>query len=186
MVHIQFRSGHCSKADQGTVARWRWSRHGHWPCSTGGAWDGTAHAALADRIRLILDGRIATPELACRRSAESFAAQLGVSRTTVTAARTPNCATPGISSLRGSGSVDPLAASRADHDRAAARHHRLQQGRPAPRPRCSGRAMGGQQLPRHLGDPVSVSIRSGRRGSSNVLAQRFTDRGLPANPDPSW
>src|SRR5882757_7613868 len=68
---------------------------------------GTAYAALADRIRLlVLDGRVAP---GTRLPAErELAAQLGVSRTTVTAAYAELRDAGYLLSVRGSGSVAQL------------------------------------------------------------------------------
>src|SRR6188768_1820065 len=70
---------------------------------------GVAYTALADRIRLlILDGRIAT---GTRLPAErELAAQLGVSRTTVTAAYAALRDSGYLLSVRGSGSIAQLPA----------------------------------------------------------------------------
>ncbi len=68
---------------------------------------GTAYAALADRIRLlVLDGRVAS---GTRLPAErELAAQLGVSRTTVTAGYAELREAGYLESTRGSGSVARL------------------------------------------------------------------------------
>src|SRR5664279_1188063 len=68
---------------------------------------GVAYAALADRIRLlILDGRVSA---GTRLPAErELAAQLGVSRTTVTAAYAELRDAGYLQSVRGSGSVAQL------------------------------------------------------------------------------
>jgi DNA-binding transcriptional MocR family regulator len=142
---------------------------------------GTAYAALADRIRLlVLDGRIAT---GTRLPAErELAAQLGVSRTTVTAAYAELRDAGYLESLRGSGSVARLP------------HHAPTTIEPQPdfidfskaslpaAPQVLEAAQwAANELPRHLGDPVFDPIGSPRLTAA--LAQRYTDRGLPTDPD---
>src|SRR5690606_4047068 len=136
--------------------------------------------ALADRIRLlILDGRIAT---GTRLPAErELAAQLGVSRTTVTAAYAELRAAGYLESLRGSGSVARLP------------YHAPTTFEPQPdfidfskatlpaAPQVVEAAQwAAEQLRRHLGDPVFDPI--GSPLLTEALAQRFTDRGLPTEP----
>lgn len=141
-----------------------------------------AYEALADRIRLlILDGRIAP---GTRLPAErDLAAQLGVSRTTVTAAYADLRERDFLSSLRGSGSVA-----------------RQPRGVPAPTevaspgfldfskasmpalPALAAAAMAAaEQLPSYFGssgfDPVGIPV------LREAIAERYAARGLPTTPD---
>lgn len=142
---------------------------------------GVAYAALAGRIRLlILDGRIAT---GTRLPAErELATQLGVSRTTVTAAYSELRDAGYLESLRGSGSVArmPYHAPTTfepqpdfiDFSKASL---------PAAPQVLEAAEWAAAELPRHLGDPVFDPIGSLRL--TTALAQRYTDRGLPTDPD---
>lgn len=143
---------------------------------------GVAYAALADRIRLlILDGRVAS---ATRLPAErELAAQLGVSRTTVTAAYAELRATGHLVSTRGSGSVAQLPhrppvstegffPEYLDFSKAAM---------PAI-PQIAGAArLAAEQLPAYLGDtgfdPYGQAI------LREAIADRYAQRGLPTSPD---
>ena len=143
---------------------------------------GIAYTALADRIRLlILDGRVAPgTRLAAERE---LAAQLGVSRTTVTAAYAELREAGFLLSIRGSGSIaqlplrapmftDPQPAEYLDFSKATM---------PAiPEVAPAARAAA-EQLPRFLGesgfDPVGLPV------LREALAEQYTRRGLPTTPD---
>lgn len=141
-----------------------------------------AYAALADRIRLlILDGRV---PVGARIPAErDLAAQLGVSRTTVTAAYNELREAGYLASVRGSGSIarlpdrapvslDPLAAGYLDFTKAAM-------------PAIPGIADAAQRaiadLPAYLGDtgfdPIGLPV------LREAIARRYRRRGLPTDPD---
>ena len=143
---------------------------------------GVAYAALADRIRLlILDGRIAP---STRLPAErELAAQLGVSRTTVTAAYAELRDAGYLSSVRGSGSLaqlpirspllpDPVRGDMLDFSKAAL---------PAIPQVLSAAQLAAQQLPQYIGesgfDPVGLPV------LREALAARYTARGLPTTAD---
>lgn len=141
-----------------------------------------AYAALADRIRLlILDGRV---PIGARIPAErDLAAQLGISRTTVTAAYSELREAGYLTSVRGSGSIarlpgrapvsiDPLAAGYLDFTKAAM-------------PAIPGIADAAHKaiadLPAYLGDtgfdPIGLPV------LREAIAQRYRQRGLPTGPD---
>lgn len=143
---------------------------------------GVAYAALADRIRLlILDGRIAP---STRLPAErELAAQLGVSRTTVTAAYAELRDAGYLSSVRGSGSLaqlpirspllpDPVRGDLLDFSKAAL---------PAIPQVLAAATLAAEQLPRYIGesgfDPVGLPV------LREALAARYTARGLPTTAD---
>ena len=143
---------------------------------------GTAYAALADRIRLlVLDGRVAP---GTRLPAErELAAQLGVSRTTVTAAYAELRDAGYLLSLRGSGSVtqlpfrsavmpDPQHSEYLDFSKATM---------PAIPGVVAAAQLAAEQLPAYLGesgfDPVGLPA------LREALAERYTRRGLPTTPD---
>lgn len=143
---------------------------------------GVAYAALADRIRLlVLDGRIAP---GTRLPAErELASQLGVSRTTVTAAYSELRDAGYLQSLRGSGSVarlpfrapsvaEPTVPGYLDFSKATM---------PALPAVVAAAQEAVEQLPSCLGesgfDPVGLPV------LREALAQRYTWRGLPTDPD---
>jgi DNA-binding transcriptional MocR family regulator len=141
-----------------------------------------AYLALADRIRLlILDGRI---PLGTRIPAErDLAAQLEVSRTTVTAAYGELRDAGYLDSVRGSGSI-----ARLPH-RAPAVLDSTQSGYldfskaalPAIPALVDAARQAAAELPAHLGDsgfdPIGVtSVRA-------AIADRYTARGLPTQPE---
>lgn len=142
---------------------------------------GVAYAALADRIRLlILDGRIGS---GTRLPAErELAAQLGVSRTTVTAAYAALRDAGFLSSLRGSGSVAQLPFTAVP---AIEPGHGLLDFSKATMPAIPGvvaaAQLAAEQLPAYLGDsgfdPVGIPA------LREALADRFTARGLATTPD---
>lgn len=143
---------------------------------------GVAYAALADRIRLlILDGRISP---STRLPAErELAAQLGVSRTTVTAAYAELRDAGYLSSVRGSGSLaqlpirspllpDPVRGDLLDFSKAAL---------PAIPQVLAAATLAAEQLPRYIGesgfDPIGLPV------LREALAARYTARGLPTTAD---
>jgi len=143
---------------------------------------GPAYAALADRIRLlILDGRIA---LGTRLPAErELAAQLAISRTTVSAAYGDLRESGHLDSVRGSGSVarlpsrggvvpDVLVTDQLDFSKAVLPSH------PAVA-EAAQRAV--SALPSFLGesgfDPVGIRV------ARQAIAERYTARGLPTDAD---
>lgn len=141
-----------------------------------------AYVALADRIRLlIIDGRI---PLGTRIAAErDLAAQLGISRTTVSASYAELREAGYLDSLRGSGSVarlphrapvsiDNLSAGYLDFSKAAL---------PAIPAIAEAARSAALELPAHLGesgfDPIGVpALRA-------AIADRYTARGLPTEPE---
>jgi DNA-binding transcriptional MocR family regulator len=142
---------------------------------------GVAYAALADRIRLlILDGRIGS---GTRLPAErELAAQLEVSRTTVTAAYAELRDVGYLTSVRGSGSMaqlpfrapGPLESQPGYLDFSKATM-------PAIPGVVAAARLAAEQLPGYLGesgfDPVGLPI------LREALADRYTARGLPTSPD---
>ncbi len=142
---------------------------------------GVAYAALADRIRLlILDGRVGS---GTRLPAErELATQLGVSRTTVTAAYAELRDAGYLSSVRGSGSVAQLP-HRAPVstepqsgfiDFSKATMPAVAEVLPAAR-------LAAEQLPAYLGesgfDPMGLLV------LREAIADRYAARGLPTTPD---
>jgi DNA-binding transcriptional MocR family regulator len=141
-----------------------------------------AYSALADRIRLlVLDGRI---PLGTRIPAErDLAAQLGVSRTTVTAAYAELRNAAYLSSTRGSGSVArlPHPGLRAVEESQAGLLDLSKATLPAIPRIADAAVLAAQQLPAYLGnsgfDPVgTLTLRQ-------AVAARFTARGLPTDAD---
>jgi DNA-binding transcriptional MocR family regulator len=143
---------------------------------------GPAYAALADRVRLlILDGRIA---LGTRLPAErELAAQLGLSRTTVSAAYADLRDSGHLESIRGSGSIarlpraagyvhDVLATDQLDFSKATLPSH------PAVAD-AAQRAVA--TLPTFLGESGFDTV--GLRVTRQAIADRYTARGLPTDPD---
>jgi DNA-binding transcriptional MocR family regulator len=141
-----------------------------------------AYVALADRIRLlILDGRI---PLGTRIPAErDLAAQLGISRTTVSASYSELREAGYLDSLRGSGSVarlphrapiafDTTLAGYLDFSKAAL---------PAIPAIAEAARRAAAELPAHLGDSGFDPI--GTSSLRAALARRYTHRGLPTEPE---
>lgn len=141
-----------------------------------------AYVALADRIRLlIIDGRI---PLGTRIPAErDLAAQLGVSRTTVTAAYGELREAGYLDSLRGSGSVarlphrapisiDNASTGYLDFSKAAL---------PAVPAVAEAARRAAAELPAYLGDSGFDPI--GIPGLRAAIADRYTARGLPTEPE---
>lgn len=141
-----------------------------------------AYVALADRVRLlVLDGRI---PLGTRLPAErELAAQLGVSRTTVTAAYSELRDAGYLSSTRGSGSVArlPHATSRTLQDVAPGVLDLTKAMLPAIPQLAAAALRGAEALPGYLGlsgfDPVGLPI------LREAIARRYTARGLPTDAD---
>jgi len=141
-----------------------------------------AYVALADRIRLlIIDGRI---PLGTRIPAErDLAAQLGISRTTVSASYAELREAGYLDSIRGSGSVarlphrapvamDNSSAGYLDFSKAAL---------PAIPAIAEAARRAAAELPGYLGesgfDPIgTVALRT-------AIAERYTARGLPTEPE---
>ena len=141
-----------------------------------------AYVALADRIRLlILDGRI---PLGTRIPAErDLAAQLGISRTTVSASYAELREAGFLDSLRGSGSVarlphrapialDTSSAGYLDFSKAAL---------PAIPAVAEAARAAAAELPAHLGDDGFDLI--GIISLRQALADRYTARGLATEPE---
>jgi DNA-binding transcriptional MocR family regulator len=141
-----------------------------------------AYAALADRIRLlILDGRI---PLGTRIPAErDLAAQLGVSRTTVTATYGELRDGGYLDSVRGSGSVARLPA-RAPISTDSAQSGYLDFSKaalPAIPLVAEAAQRAALELPAYLGDsgfdPIGLTV------LRVAIADRYTARGLPTEPE---
>jgi DNA-binding transcriptional MocR family regulator len=151
---------------------------GDWRASVAGA----AYLALAERIRLlVLDGRIA---LGTRLPAErELAAALDLSRTTVTGAYSALRDAGFLSSTRGSGSVARLPHS-APRPPEETRADVLDFSK-ATLPSYPGLAAAAERatglLPAYLGtggfDTVGLPV------LREAIADRYTARGLPTNPD---
>lgn len=142
----------------------------------------SAYNALADRVRLlVLDGRI---PLGTRIPAErELAAQLGISRTTVTAAYAELREAGYLTSIRGSGSVaklPPRAAAMLDTDQAG--YLDFTKASMAALPglgEAAARAVA--ELPAHLGGIGFTPV--GLPELRDAIARRYTERGLPTDPD---
>jgi DNA-binding transcriptional MocR family regulator len=150
-----------------------------------GSWrssPGPAYLALADRVRLlVLDGRLA---LGVRLPAErELAAQLDLSRTTVTAAYAQLRESGYLDSVRGSGSVVRLP-SRSEAEAPPLETDLIDLSKatlPAV-PRVADAAVrAAALLPSFLGDSGFDTV--GQRVLRRALAERFTARGLPTDPD---
>jgi len=149
-----------------------------------GPWrtDAPAYQALADRVRLlVLDGRLA---LGTRLPAErELASHLGLSRTTVTAAYAQLRESGHLDSVRGSGSVVRLP-SRAEADAPPLETDLIDLSKATlpPVPQVADAAVrAAALLPSFLGDSGFDTI--GQRFLRRALADRFTARGLPTDPD---
>jgi DNA-binding transcriptional MocR family regulator len=149
-----------------------------------GSWrtGGPAYLALADRVRLlVLDGRLA---LGARLPAErELASHLSLSRTTVTAAYAQLRETGYLDSIRGSGSVVRLP-SRADAEAPPLETDMIDLSKATlpPVPQVADAAVrAAAVLPSFLGDSGFDVV--GQRMLRRALADRFTARGLPTDPD---
>ncbi len=142
---------------------------------------GAAYAALADRIRLlVLDGRIAT---GTRLPAErELAAQLGISRTTVTAAYAELRESGYLQSLRGSGSVAQLPLRSFAPVEPQPESLDFSKATMPAVPQVLGAAQWAvEQLPAYLGESGFDPI--GQLVLRTALADRYTARGLPTTPE---
>jgi DNA-binding transcriptional MocR family regulator len=142
---------------------------------------GAAYQALADRIRLlVLDGRIAT---GTRLPAErELAAQLGVSRTTVTASYGELRESGYLQSLRGSGSVAQLPLRPvAPLDPQSDLLDFSKATMPAVQQVLTAAQWAAEQLPSYLGESGFDPI--GQLGLRTAIADRYTARGLPTTPE---
>ncbi len=141
-----------------------------------------AYAALAARVRLlVLDGRI---PLGTRIPAErDLAAQLGVSRTTVSAAYAQLRDAGYLDSIRGSGSVARLPArAPVSIDVPDSGYLDLSKAAlPASSLIPDAAAWAAQELPAYLGDsgfdPIGLPV------LRQAIADRYAARGLPTDPD---
>lgn len=137
-----------------------------------------AYEALADSIRVLsLDGRLAArTALPAERE---LAAALHVSRTTVAAAYRSLRESGHIESVRGSGSVTlPLGRSDPGHRASGPETIDLQQASPPAWPGLAG------VIAEVAGDAASLISRNGydivgRTGLRELLAARYTERGIP-------
>lgn len=149
-----------------------------------GSWrtDGAAYLALADRVRLlVLDGRL---PLGVRLPAErELASHLGLSRTTVTAAYAQLRDTGYLDSVRGSGSVVRLP-TRTDAEATPIETDLIDLSKASlpPVPQIAdAAARAAALLPTFLGDSGFDVV--GQRMLRRALADRYTARGLPTDPD---
>jgi DNA-binding transcriptional MocR family regulator len=149
-----------------------------------GSWrtGGPAYHALADRVRLlVLDGRLA---LGARLPAErELASHLSLSRTTVTAAYAQLRETGYLDSIRGSGSVVRLP-SRAEAEAPPLETDMIDLSKATlpPVPQVADAAVrAAALLPSFLHDSGFDVV--GQRMLRRALADRFTARGLPTDPD---
>jgi DNA-binding transcriptional MocR family regulator len=143
---------------------------------------GPAYSLLADRIRLlVLDGRIA---LGTRLPAErELAAQLGLSRTTVSAAYGALRETGYLTSVRGSGSVArmPLAGPLAPDPQQTELLDFSKATLPASPAVAHAAETAAAQLPAYLGESGFDAL--GLRVLREALARRYTERGLPTDAE---
>ncbi|MEO7126716.1 MAG: PLP-dependent aminotransferase family protein [Nakamurella sp.] len=141
-----------------------------------------AYGALAERIRLlVLDGRI---PCGARLPAErDFAAQLGVSRTTVTAAYAELRVANYLVSVRGSGSVAKLparAAAMIDTDQAG--YLDFSKAAISALPGLAAAAdRAVAEFPAYLGGTGFTLL--GLPELREAIAMRYAERGLPTDPD---
>jgi DNA-binding transcriptional MocR family regulator len=152
-----------------------------------GSWRGlttaSAYGALADRIRLlVLDGRLA---LGTRLPAErELAAQLNLSRTTISAAYAELRDSGYLESLRGSGSVVRLPSRGSVPQEAPAPPEFLDFSKatmPAVPAVAAAAVRAAALLPSYLGESGFDPI--GLRALRQALADRYTARGLPTDAD---
>lgn len=140
--------------------------------------DGVGYRALADRIRLlIVDGRL--PVGSRLPSEREFAAELGVSRTTVAAALDELRAADAIETRRGSGSVvRALAPSARTSPSMAIEFTTASPPAPPQFSAAASRALA--LLPAKLGGAGYELL--GAPELREAVAARFTERGLPTRP----
>jgi DNA-binding transcriptional MocR family regulator len=143
---------------------------------------GPAYSLLADRVRLlILDGRVA---LGTRLPAErELATQLGLSRTTVSAAYGSLRETGYLTSVRGSGSIArmPLAGSVAPDPQQSELLDFSKATLPANAAVARAAETAAAQLPAYLGESGFDAV--GIRALREALARRYTARGLPTDAE---
>jgi DNA-binding transcriptional MocR family regulator len=142
---------------------------------------GVAYTALADRIRLlILDGRVAS---ATRLPAErELAAQLEVSRTTVTAAYAELREAGYLSSVRGSGSIAQLPfRAPAPFQEQPGYLDFSKATMPAIPGVVPAAQLAAEQLTAYLGESGFDLV--GIPALREALADRYTARGLPTTPE---
>jgi DNA-binding transcriptional MocR family regulator len=141
-----------------------------------------AYVALAERIRLlVLDGRIS---LDTRLPAErDLAAQLNVSRTTVSATYSELRAAGYLSSVRGSGSMAKLPHRGVPHGQQAEPGFLdlTKASMPAIPAIADAASRAAEQLPSYLGDsgfdPIGLPV------LRQAIADRYTKRGLPTDAE---
>jgi DNA-binding transcriptional MocR family regulator len=147
-----------------------------------GGSDAAAYRALADRVRLlVVDGRI---PVGTRLPAErDLAERLGLSRTTVTAAYRALREQDLLHSVRGSGSVARLPGAPAILPAPPATEYvDFSKAAPPALPWLADVARDAAgDLPRHLGDSGFDPI--GLPALRAAIAERYTARGLPTDPD---
>lgn len=143
--------------------------------------DAPAYEALAERLRLlVIDGRIST---GVRLPSErELASRLALSRTTVAAAYRLLCTTGYAHAVQGSGTTTTLPLRPSGLDR---RHPGLINlavaALPATRLMPEAAARATEQLQAHYATSGYQLV--GIVELRDVLAQRFTERGLPTDPD---
>jgi DNA-binding transcriptional MocR family regulator len=141
-----------------------------------------AYVALADRVRLlVLDGRIA---LGTRIPAErELATQLDVSRTTVSAAYAHLRDSGYLASTRGSGSVArlPVGGPRVPVDHEPGMLDFSKASLPAIPALAQAAPAAAALLPAYLGDSGFDPV--GLPELRTAIAERFTNRGLPTDPE---
>jgi DNA-binding transcriptional MocR family regulator len=149
-----------------------------WQATVGGP----AYGLLADRIRLlVLDGRVA---LGTRLPAErELAAQLGLSRTTVSAAYSSLREAGYLTSVRGSGSIArmPLPGAIVPDGPQAEFLDFSKATLPASSWVVRAAETAAAQLPAYLGNSGFDAV--GLRVLREALARRYTERGLPTDAD---
>ncbi|MGV8886147.1 MAG: PLP-dependent aminotransferase family protein [Microbacteriaceae bacterium] len=141
-----------------------------------------AYLALAERIRLlVLDGRIG---LDARLPAErDLAAQLNVSRTTVSATYAELRDAGYLESLRGSGSIAKLPQRGVPHGQLSEPGFLdlTKAAMPAIPVLAAAARTAAEQLPAYLGDsgfdPIGIPV------LRQAIADRYTQRGLPTDPE---
>lgn len=155
---------------------------GGWRSGSGSGSGDAAYRVLADRVRLlVLDGRV---PVGTRLPAErELAERLGLSRTTVTAAYRLLREQDLLHSVRGSGSVARLPGVPATLPAPPAHDYvDLSKAAPPALPWLGEVAHeAADELPRHLGDSGFDPI--GTPALRAAIADRYTERGLPTDPE---